>query len=211
MNRRRIALVLNIAALIAGVVGIVFRIVRNFDDFFLYYTQLSNVAAVISSAMYIIFFNSDNERVRAFVRGARYLGACGLTLTFIVVMCVFLPVGGADAAGKLLATINGILHHSVCPVLSIVSYLFFEEGVRSRKAVLIPIVATAVYAFTLYTLNFLRLAKAPYPFFEVYEHEIFELILWFVGMILLTVGIAVAVRLVNLKVSRKSAGGGNDR
>ena len=203
MKRRYIALILNWAALICGLVGIGFRLARNVNEFFLYYTQLSNVAAVISSVIYILFSGRESERTKKFVRCARYLGVCGLVMTFSVVMFIFLPVGGEDAAKRLLNSLNGVLHHAVCPAISTVSYLFLEDGVKSRKAVLLPFTATAIYAFTIYALNFLRLAKAPYPFFEVYEHEPVELVIWFIALMALVTGIAFAVRAVNMAAMRR--------
>lgn len=197
MKKSNIALILNIAAFVFGCTGIVFRVARSTADFFLYYTQLSNVAAVISSAMYTAFRSTENEKLRAAVRGARYLGACGLTMTFIVVTCIFIPFGGESATVRLLGSVNGVLHHLVCPVISVVSYVFFEEGVRAKRAIWLPFGATAVYALTVYALNYLRLAKAPYPFFEVYEHPAWELVLWFFGLMGLVTGIAAAVRLLN--------------
>nr|MCR4779715.1 hypothetical protein [Ruminiclostridium sp.] len=62
MKKRDIALILNIAAFVLGCTGVVFRVVRSTADFFLYYTQLSNVAAIISSAMYTAFRSAENER-----------------------------------------------------------------------------------------------------------------------------------------------------
>ncbi len=200
MNKPKIALILNIAAFVLGSVGIIFRLVRSLSDFFLYYTQLSNVAAVISSAMYIAFRNTKNEKLRAAVRGTRYLAACGLTMTFIVVVCIFLPFGGEPAAVRLLGSVNGVLHHLVCPVISVVSYVVFEEGVHLRRAFWLPFGATAVYAFTIYILNYLRLAKAPYPFFEVYDHPFWELVLWFFGLMGLVAGIAAVIMLTNRKL-----------
>ena len=200
MNKAKVALILNIAAFVFGCTGIVFRVVRSVSDFFLYYTQLSNVAAVISSAMYIAFRNTKSEKLRAAVRGTRYLAACGLTMTFIVVVCIFLPFGGEPAAVRLLGSVNGVLHHLVCPVISVVSYVVFEEGVRLRRAFWLPFGATAVYAFTIYTLNYMRLAKAPYPFFEVYDHPFWELVLWFFGLMGLVAGIAAVIMLTNRKL-----------
>lgn len=204
MNKRQnIALILNIAAFLLGSIGIIVRVARGIPDFWLYYTQLSNVVAVIASAIFIAFRNTENERMRIFVRSCRYLSACGLTMTFIVVMCIFIPFGDTPAMIKqLLGHVNGFMHHLVCPVISVVSYIFFEDGVKSRKAILIPFAATAIYAFTVYALNFLRLAPAPYPFFAVYEHPVWELTLWFFGLMALVAGIAVAVRAANLKVCK---------
>ena len=166
MNRKYIAFALNCAALVCGIVGIVVRLVRNVDDFFLYYTQLSNVAAVISSAIYIIFSRSGNEKTQKFVRCMRYLGACGLGMTFAVVMFIFLPVGGEDAYRRLMCSVNGVLHHAVCPVLSVVSYVFFE----------------------------------------VYEHELFELVIWFLSLMALVAGIGFAVRAANLAAAKRRGG-----
>ena len=202
-KQRNIALVLNIAAFVLGSVGIIYRLARSFDDFFLYYTQISNVVAVISSAMYIAFRNAGSERLRGAVTASRYLGACMLTMTFLVVVCIFVPFGTEVTTRRLLGSVNGMLHHIVCPLVSVISYIFFEDGVKTRRAVLIPFTATAIYAFTIYALNFLRLAGAPYPFFEVYDHPVPELIAWFVGLMAMITCIAAAVRLGNLAKDRK--------
>ncbi len=201
MNRRNdTALVLNILAFLFGGIGIIVRVARDIPDFWLYYTQLSNVAAVISSAIYIAFHSTRSKKLAAFVRGVRYLGVCSLTMTFMVVMCIFLPFGGTPAVmERLLLHVNGVLHHLVCPVISVVSYVWFEDGVKSRRALLIPVGATAVYAFAMYALNFLRLAPAPYPFFAVYEHPLWEIVAWFFGLLALVAGIAVVLRVANLK------------
>ena len=202
-KRQNIALILNIAAFVFGCVGIIFRLMHSLGDFFLYYTQISNVIAVISSAMYIAFRNTDSGKMRTFVICTRYLTACMLTMTFIVVMCIFIPMSGGAATGRLLGSVNGIMHHAVCPVISVTSYIFFEDGVKTRKAVLIPFIATAIYSFTIYTLNFLRLAGAPYPCFEVYDHPVHELVIWFFALMALVAAIAAAVRFANLKLSRE--------
>ena len=202
-KRQTAALILNAAAFVFGGVGIGYRLTEGLEDFFLYYTQLSNIVAVISSAMFIAFRRSENEKLRTFIRGTRYLAACGLTMTFLVVMCFFVPFGTPQVVHNLLGKVNGFLHHLVCPVLSVMSYIFFEDGVKSREAVLIPFIATGIYSFTIYTLNFLRLAGAPYPFFEVYDHPAGELVLWFFGLMALVAGIAFAVRAANMKVGEK--------
>ena len=199
MNKPKIALILNIAAFVLGAVGIIVRVARNIPDFWLYYTQLSNVAAVISSAIYIAFRNSRNEKLRAWVRGIRYLSACALTMTFMVVMCIFVPLGTPETTARLLGHVNGFLHHLVCPVVSVASYIVFEEGVKAKRAFFIPFGATAVYAFTVYTLNYFYLAPAPYPFFEVHEHPVWELTAWFFGLMLLVAGIAFVIKRANNK------------
>lgn len=207
MNRQKIALILNIAAFVLGSVGIIFRLAHSLSDFFLYYTQISNVAAVVSSAIYIALRNTRSAGTASFVRCSRYLSSCMLTMTFFVVMCIFVPFGTPETAQRLLCSVNGALHHVVCPVISVASYVVFEDGVRSRRAVLIPFIATAIYAFTVYALNLLRLAYAPYPFFEVYEHPISELVLWFLGLMLMIAAIAAGVRLANLAVTKRRENG----
>ena len=201
------SLTINIAVIILEIIGLRISISERKWKIFAYYTQISNVIAVISSAMYIAFRNSRNARLRAVVRGMRYLAACALTMTFIVVMCIFIPFGDTPVMiERMLLHVNGFLHHLVCPVISVVSYVWFEEGVKSRRSLLIPFTATAVYAFTVYALNFLKLAPAPYPFFAVYEHEVPELVAWFFGLMLLVMGIAFVIKWANNKFGDNGKG-----
>ena len=201
MKKDKIALILNIAAAVIGLVAVGLRLSRRVDDFFLYYTQLSNVVGIVSSVLYILFRNTGREGLGRFVRAVRYLGVCVLAMTFVVVMFIFIPVSGS--VKSLLDTPHGVLQHAVCPVISVASYVFFEKGLRARRAVLIPLGATAVYAFAIYTLNFLRLAPAPYPFFDVYNNSIVGLVLWFLGLLLLIGALSVAVFACNRRFGDK--------
>ena len=113
MKKQNIALILNLIAFVCGCAGIIFRLMNRLDDFFLYYTQNSNVIAVISSAIYIAFRKTENAKLRTFVTCSRYLSACMLTMTFVVVMCIFIPFSAGSAVPRLLGSVNGVMHHAV--------------------------------------------------------------------------------------------------
>jgi len=89
---------------------------------FRYFTVLSNLlcgAASLLMAAFGLF-----GRVPAAVLLLKYISTCAVTVTFLTVM-VFL----GPASGNFLETIKGpdFFLHLLCPLLAIVSFVFFEK------------------------------------------------------------------------------------
>ncbi|MBE6529639.1 MAG: hypothetical protein E7680_03430 [Ruminococcaceae bacterium] len=66
----------------------------------------------------------------------------------------------------------------LCPILSFVSLLLFEDTPKQKGAALIAIVPTLLYAGLAVALNFARIWYGPYPFFHVYEQPWWQSILY---------------------------------
>ena len=190
MKKERTAFILNILAFIAGMTGMTLRLIRGADDFFIYYTQLSNVVSALSSAIYtIVYIKKEKPGIKLTM--LRYLAACMMFFTFIVVMCIFVPFGGNVETLVILP--HGLCQHIIAPVLSVVSFAFFEQKPQKRSSLLLPTGVTLIYACIMYALNFMLLVEGPYPFFEVYSYSAPRLIVWFIELVLIDAAIGIAL------------------
>jgi len=79
-----------------------------------YYTQLSNLIALVSSLLYLVAAGTKAVTL------LRFLTVSVLTMTFLITVFVLVPMGGS--AKKLLFSGNGLYHHVICPILSVGSY-----------------------------------------------------------------------------------------
>ena len=132
-----------------------------------FYTVLSNIIALIASAVFLL--NGAGEISTLL----RYLATCMLVITFLVTLCILVPGGGGFK--QLMLTGNGLYHHLIVPVLSLVSYVFWEPH---TDVWLVPSLATLAYGIIMLILNGIGKADGPYPFFRVRNQSIPATILW---------------------------------
>ena len=133
----------------------------------IYYTQLSNLIAALSALMLCIFGDLT------WIAPVRYLSTCMLILTFLVTICVLIPMGGDPK--EFLWSGNSLYHHVLCPVLSTSSYVFFEQH---SSMIWLPVIVTTVYGLIMLYLNAARKIDGPYPFFRVYNQPVAATVVW---------------------------------
>lgn len=163
-----------------------------------YYTQLSNMVALVST---VVWFIKPWHRITEILR---YLSSCMLTMTFIVVVCVLIPMGAS--AREMLLTGSMFYHHLLCPILSVESFLLLENKTPLTPHLLkYPLGVTFVYGITMIILNGFNKFTGPYPFFEVNRQGIPVTILWVIVLMLVILGIAQGIRILanrNIKTKK---------
>ena len=169
------ALALNIILLFLEGIGlsISFR-ARKWGNF-VFYTQLSNMLCALSSLLFVLFSPA------AWVTAVRYLAACGLVMTFLVTICVLIPMGG-DPKDLLLAG-NGLYHHVLCPILCVLSYVLFEPH-AGRNMVIPSMALTLLYGLIMLYLNYIGKVDSPYPFVCVRERSAGATVLWMTVLVM---------------------------
>lgn len=150
-----------------------------------YYTQISNIITLLSSICLLAFGSSG------FTCGFRYISTCMLTMTFLITLCVLVPMGGGFR--KLMLSGNGLYHHTLCPIISVASYIFWE-GHNSVK--ILPVLITFVYGITMINLNYLRKFDGPYPFFRVHNQSKEATLLWIAVLITIITMISRVIELI---------------
>lgn len=152
-------------------------------DMFQFYTQNSNYFALAVSVLYVI------TALRRLIRGGpmpewiaqlRYIATCCLTLTFLIVLFVLIPMGGLSNVGIMMLFSGSVLyHHLLCPILSVASFLLLESGAApDRKMIGAAMVPTLTYAVVIIILNLARTVRGPYPFLYLYEQPVWVSALW---------------------------------
>lgn len=142
---------------------------------FIFYTQISNFITLISSLLLVVFGQMEMVEV------ARYLSVCMLVMTFFVTAAILVPMSGK--LKELLLSGSGLYHHLLVPIISALSYIFFEVGVPFYW-IWLPVLVTLVYGLIMLRLNYLGLVQGPYPFFMIKSNGIKATVIWMIALMI---------------------------
>lgn len=171
-----------------------------------YYTVLSNIMALISSIAFLISYLRRGGKAAYVAQMMRYLATCCLSVTFLVVVFVLVPMAApyGNVAGVLYKGPQ-IYHHILCPILSFVSFIFIEQGMKlDRKKTAFGASPTLLYAIVFVILNAVRVLKGPYPFLHVYEQPWYMSVIWFIVINGVALGASALIAKFKNKNSRRA-------
>lgn len=194
MNKKKIALIINVIILVLTLFSFAKTFFQEHSIAIEYYTNDSNILALISSLLFIIFYNKEKN----FVKDIRFLATSCLTVTFLVVIFVLCPMYNFNYK-LLMFTDIYLVFHTIIPILSIFSYIVLENGSNKKYLCLI---FTMIYAIILIILNILNLIKGPYPFLMVTTQNPFMTILWGIIIIGGSHIIELCVNALNKKIKK---------
>lgn len=169
---------INIAVIILEIIGLRISISERKWKIFAYYTQISNIITLVSSVFFVV---SQSSVVTITLR---YLSSCMLTMTFLITLFVLVPMGGGFR--KLMLSGNGLYHHTLCPMLSVTSYIIWEQH---SSLWILPTVLTFIYGIVMLIMNGKGLFDGPYQFFRVRNQSKLATVIW----ILVLIGIIAAI------------------
>ena len=194
MSKKRIALIINIIILTLTLLSFAKTFFLEHSIAVEYYTNDSNILALISSLLFIIFYKKEKN----FVKDIRFLATSCLTVTFLVVVFVLCPMYSFNYK-LLMFTDIYLVFHTIVPILSIFSYIALENGSSKKYLCLI---FTMIYAIILIILNILNLIKGPYPFLMVTTQNPLVTILWGIIIIGGSHIIEILVNRLNKKIKK---------
>ncbi len=169
---------------------------------FYFYTQDSNLILMISCLIMAIFqlriiTNKSNE-IPAGLQRLKFIATSVVTLTFLIVVFVLIPLAGWDSLLDKLFLKAKLYHHFLCPLLAFFSFVCLEKNPKLKiKDTVYALIPTVVYALILTILNILKIVEGPYPFFKVYEQSVFISCIWFITILTVAYGICVMVFFLN--------------
>ena len=161
-----------------------------------YYTEDSNLLLMISSIILLIYISKNKEQPSWF-KSFRYIAIVSTTLTLIIVLTVL--TGTTDFGLYYLLFHESMLyHHTLCPVLAILSFVFVER--YDNLHTIHGLYFTTIYGIIMIILNALKIVEGPYPFLLVHNQPIIHSIIWTALIFAITYAIALILKKVNGKV-----------
>lgn len=158
-----VALILNL--LIIGSVSLVFSKIKNKKEIFKYYTYVQSLLALIVSIILIICFIIGE--IPGYVRGLRYIVTCGLVFTMIIYNLFLVRnsnnlMRDEDYIGNFKAKWVNFILHIFCPIISLISFIFFERDIIVEDGIwtILVVLPSALY----FIFNIIISSKLPYDF-----------------------------------------------
>ena len=176
------AVVANVAVIVLEAIGLRISITDRHWKILAFYTQISNLITLASSVAFLLLGDAAAP--------LRYLSSCMLAMTFLVTLLVLVPMGGGFE--NLMLSGNGLYHHTLCPIISVASYVLWEPHVSPWP---LPVAITLAYGLTMLYLNWKRRFDGPYPFFKVHDQTKAATVLW-------TLVLVVVITAVSLGIAR---------
>lgn len=203
MNRKKqLSLISNL--LIAGMElgALILCFIFEWPSTFKYYTTISNVFAGISClllAVYQFINYKTNKEIPHFIMIFKYISTCMLSVTFLVVLFVLVPASGdVNEMIRLLFSHKLLFHHTLCPILCIISFVLFENEYKiKKKYILYSLIPTFLYAIIFIFLNAFNIVNGPYFFLKVNNQPIYMSIIWFFAIMSLAAGISSLLWFLN--------------
>lgn len=186
--KKRIDIIVHILIIILEILGFIRAINHEGRLAIEFYTDLSNLMALITSVLYLIFYKKENK----FINSLYFVTTTMLTITLLVVIFVLGPMYSFDYKWLILQGSHFIMH-LICPVLFILVYLFHKKRNDNKY---LPVIVTGIYGIVLIILNLLKVVDGPYPFLKVYNQSILMTIIW--GIILIGVSLVISILLIKL-------------
>ncbi len=170
-----------ILIIICEIIGLASARFTSLLKSFIFYTQLSNLAALLSAVLLLVSGGNG------WVSGFRYLSACMLVMTMLVTIFVLVPA--MKDTKLLLFSRVGFFLHLVCPLLNLYSYIFLEPH-AGGNVFFLPAAVTLVYGDIMLYLNYRRIVTGPYPFLRFHDQSRTATFLWFLALLGVILGIS---------------------
>lgn len=148
--------------------------IKKFHKTLIFYTQLSNLAALLSACLLL------TAGGQAWITAFRYLSVCMLIMTFIVTVFVLLPL--SHDAQTLLWSRAGFFLHVAGPFLNLLSYRLYEAHAGPEMMIFPPLV-TLLYGVIMLYLNYREIIDGPYPFLRVHKQSRLATALWIIVLL----------------------------
>lgn len=193
ITHKNINIIINLLIVILEIIGFVLVFKELGITSLEYYTEDSNLLLLLSSIIILIYI-SKNKELPLWFKSFRYIAIVSTTLTLIIVLTV-LSWTTDFGLYYLLFHESMLYHHTLCPVLAILSFVFVER--YDNLHTIHGLYFTVVYGIIMIILNALKIVEGPYPFLLVHNQPI---IIWTALIFAITYAIALILKKINGKV-----------
>lgn len=133
------SILLNLFLLLFGICGIGFTVFGDGfmnTDAFLYYTMQSNLLAMLTAAVSLVFEarRRRNKAIPKAVDFLRLLNVIAITLTFLVFSLMLAPKMIMDGSGDYLLSPGNLFVHNLVPICAILDWCFYGNTARLKRS-----------------------------------------------------------------------------
>lgn len=190
------SLFFNLVLVILEIVGLVLSVQRHGINVFIFYTENSNYFALLVSLIFcvgaIIAIKKKSE-LPNWINILRFVATVCLSITFIVSFFVIIPFK-PSMWRYMLYKGSSLYQHLLCPILSIISFLFFEyKRELSKSAIFYALIPTLIYGIICVILNLTKVIVGPYPFFYFYQIPWYLSTLSIFGVVFISLTVAYII------------------
>ena len=158
---------------------------------FSYYTQWANAAGLVSAALTLVAYACFRDgKLDRLVTALRYAASAMLVMTALVVVFILVPAAyavGLDGIKEMFFTSTRIVTHLLGPLLVVFGYAYAWTGPAAvGRDRYLGFVCTCVYAGFAYSMNIAGVLDGPYPFLRVRILPVWQSVLWFVVLLLIS-------------------------
>ncbi len=183
-RKRRIAsVVCNLAIVAMELAGLRLSIRMHGWGLFRFYTQDSNLFAMVACALLaaceLRALGNGAKPVPPWAQTLKLAASNCLAVTFVVVLLVLAPQEPGGYAVMLLSG-SMLYDHLLCPLLALASFIFLEtDALPGRRPVWWAFFPTLLYAVVAVALNLASVLDGPYPFLRIREQSLSQSVFWF--------------------------------
>ncbi len=200
MDRKQInsaALIINLTIIVLEVIGFALAINELGIDTIIYYTEDSNFLILIASILFSYYLIKQKEPPK-WLSILKYIATVSVTITFLVVIFILSWMSHFSFI-ELLTEGSMLYHHTLCPILAILSFTMLEKYSFTKKDTIRALYFTVIYAAIMIPMNILKVVDGPYPFLKVNSQPIPVSLMW----IVIIFGFAFLIALILKKVNEK--------
>jgi hypothetical protein len=179
-TKQKVALLLNLANIVFQIYALVVVFQSRGFSPLQYYTVDSNILACVASIC-LVFALLIKGKTPIWVHRLRFYASSCIAVTFVVVLVILIPLAGFRRAPELLFYGPNLWQHTVCPIICLVSFLFFEKDEKLEpEQSYYALIPTLIYAFVTLILNIIRVINGPYIFMMIYEQSVWMTVMWMI-------------------------------
>ena len=165
-----VAFVFNLIIVILETIGIILSLQKTGILTFTFYTTDSNFLALFTSLVFCIFYltRPPQNKIPSWLQTFRFISCVSLGVTIFISICVIIPLYPNLLEYMLLENF-GLYFHLICPLLSIISFLFFEKNKPlAKRTIILTLAPTILFGIINISLNLSKIITGPYPFFYLF-------------------------------------------
>ena len=211
MNKRSGAILGNLLLIALSLAGFYLSL-RHGPSVLLYYTEESNLLGLLGGLGMLVFLlvKKDIAKIPTFILLLKFTGTICLLVTLFVTAFVLVPqsvlTGGTMPWWYFFVGDSMLFHHTLCPIVAFLTFLFFENDKRynKKKTIWYPVLLTLLYGIVMLMLNYLKKVVGPYFFLMIYAQPWYLIAGIILAILLLTYFLARTALIGNQKQLHKA-------